>query len=419
MILKQHISWQSTPIHQAGLSGISSLPKPGYWSIRFPPERVTSTTLLPAQHSDSPTVRLCIATCSDTIPHLSVFFLALDKIWLLVHIRSTTELIIPFVYYCQSSSFFLSLSLSAILALAPAISPRTKRCTLFRDLHSAQHSSTMRVGGNFPRSDVLCVEFDQGSNGRTAMFGHRNGAVSIVDRRCTLAKQLTNENANEGSVSSILCPTLSNGRTVLVKKSFGSCFLYDVRKMGKHSQVHSMVGPDLHSSTTLSACCSGVALDPTESVVISPYLSMNNTVSLGLWSLRTGLCMATKKPTMDAYVEPSKSNAININSTTTSHTVVQPKPRSNRAGSLPHCELNRNITPSWNLVDGGMPSKDNERKSNATTKLERDRHRWSLWWKTESVPIPNHGDGQIPNCIGTIHQLSFEGSVLPTDQRAE
>ena len=136
------------------------------------------------------------------------------------------------------------------------------------------------------RSEALSVQYldDQ------VLCGYRNGSVSLYDERGT-SQVSTAAMSSLGSATSI--HPLQDGNSVVVKYSFGSCRVLDVRKFNTNAgssdkaTVMDLAIPNSLVHKTNSTRCTGVALDPTETIVTSPFAGQNN-VSFALWCLKTG-----------------------------------------------------------------------------------------------------------------------------------
>ena len=230
----------------------------------------------------------------------------------------------------------------------------------------------------FSKSDALCVEFF-GSN--SAIYGHRNGSVTLVDFRSKEIQKIGNACEHKGFVSGM---TVLNKETepfmFLAKHSFGSCSLFDIRKSGgihaKNLVFNLEVDSDL-INPTLSSCCSGVGVDPSASIAVSPYVDDNRKVHIAVFSLKDGRMIGSKPLQNKTDERLARRGAVD-------------------STGLPHCELRSTITPSWyfeNSDDGGLI-------------VKQQKHAWSLWFKSGTVQTTS------PSCMGSIHQLSLPGSIL-------
>lgn len=256
-------------------------------------------------------------------------------------------------------------SLSAAeLAVAPRIAQNTRTVTLFRDLRSTT-SFEMRTR-DFSKSDALCVEYLAEN---TILYGHRNGSISLLDTRTRTIQSVACADEQTGSTTSVL--PLTNGNMFLAKKAFGSCGLFDIRKMSPDRKDSSMVWnmrvPKNTVNAMLSTCCSGIATDPTQTIAIAPFADGQRRSHFALWSLTNGELVGTKL----------------CNSTANRNTGI----------GLPHCELRSTITPTWQLKSDHDGASTVRRRPNA----------WGLWFKSGQV------ETEAPCCVGSIHQLMFRG----------
>ena len=162
---------------------------------------------------------------------------------------------------------------------------------------------------NFPQSDALRVEMMCEQQEKLLGFGHRNGQVSVLDLRAsgTVCSILQYEASEKSKGKALGCVSdlkfLSSGKDhrVLVKRSFGSCQLHDLRKSSssassnssRHTSttvVHNMDVPRSEIHPTLTANCNGFAIDPKcQQTMVSPYIAgPSGDARLGVWSLSTG-----------------------------------------------------------------------------------------------------------------------------------
>ena len=162
---------------------------------------------------------------------------------------------------------------------------------------------------NFPQSDALRVEMMCEHQEKLLGFGHRNGQVSVLDLRAsgTVCSILQYEASEKSKGKALGCVSdlkfLSSGKDhrVLVKRSFGSCQLHDLRKSSssasnnsrRHTSttvLHNMDVPRSEIHPTLSANCNGFAIDPKcQQTMVSPYIAgPSGDARLGVWSLSTG-----------------------------------------------------------------------------------------------------------------------------------
>eukprot|EP00593_Proboscia_inermis_P014048 CAMPEP_0171306762 /NCGR_PEP_ID=MMETSP0816-20121228/16802_1 /TAXON_ID=420281 /ORGANISM="Proboscia inermis, Strain CCAP1064/1" /LENGTH=298 /DNA_ID=CAMNT_0011788563 /DNA_START=505 /DNA_END=1401 /DNA_ORIENTATION=+ len=167
------------------------------------------------------------------------------------------------------------------------------------------------------KSDMQCVEYDALLH--RIIYGHRNGSVSVVDDRsgyvvCNLDSSWVDKQSTSpsfGCASSVKSLSAHNGpNQVLVKGSFGSCHLFDLRKVGgcglsprgtgcSYTRNHAMlfqmpIPPDFNTDTVASGkYCSGLAIDSLGLTAISPFVGLDSKNRLesffGFWSLSKGI----------------------------------------------------------------------------------------------------------------------------------
>jgi len=150
---------------------------------------------------------------------------------------------------------------------------------------------------------MLCVEFLGGSNA-TTVYGHRNGSISMIDHRSGSVSFISRE-SNGGSITSVLTFCDHNAHItvsphhIIAKGSFGSNFVFDIRKLGNGSNksnkldetsslLHTLSVPENCDHQIKSSACSGLALDPTGTVVVSPFIDNQEALRFGIWTLETG-----------------------------------------------------------------------------------------------------------------------------------
>mmetsp|Transcript_27732 Transcript_27732/g.42451 ORF Transcript_27732/g.42451 Transcript_27732/m.42451 type:complete len:710 (-) Transcript_27732:57-2186(-) len=344
-------------------------------------------------------------------PHETQFYL----------LHNTVPILVPLPYPANDFSLQLDPGNNddgASLVFAPRFAPRSKSRDSSRLLgpfwYSFETNTFSRYNlQKFPQSDVLCIEHHQqaSSTKSTLLCGHRNGQISIVDRRSRItsgilgtdsssswlsSKKKGNKRNNSvgsttaaatfGSTTKILT-TPGESNNVLCKGSLsGSCRLYDIRKLGTatksrgngsycSSMVWDMAVPsDLLCPTGLSSsCCSGLAVDPTCTIVISPFVNTHKDPCLGVWSLSTGEFVGSR-----SVVPPSSSSSNNNNN--------------NRGLGVPYCELSSTVTNAYEMS-----------VSREYCNTTRSSDMFGLWFKCRSV-VPN-----APVALGSIHHVVMPG----------
>lgn len=252
----------------------------------------------------------------------------------------------------------------AVIGLAPVYSKDRGSLPVIMDLAN-EEVSALRVS---PTSDALCVEYLLDN----FLIGHRNGSLSIVDKRVRHAG--TSRALDADSLGSVTSITVLHGvNNFLTKHSFGSCLLWDVRNMGSESAgkvkvVKHLEVPAHAIHSTKSICCNGVAVDPTDSFAISPFVNTQERPCLAIWSLTTGTFIGSKELSSDTASE--------------------------KVG-MPHCELSNTITPAWKPVTS---ARDGDT-------MGPQKGSWGLWFKSG---IPGRS---TPNFVGSIHHVTFPGKL--------
>ena len=219
----------------------------------------------------------------------------------------------------------------------------------FLDLGTGRPWSNYRNKGSEP----ICVEYRKNNGSNFAMFGHRNGGVSMIDTRSVQTQVLTSTNLNlkvdESFGSATSVQTLErDDNLVVVKGSFGACRLLDLRKAAKivRSKERRLTDQNTLLEFTLpdssdvdkmkSTRCTGLALDPTENAIIMPYATNKNDVNFAMWDVTTARLICTLNiPTTTSVDEPPFCE---LSSTVT-------------AGYEMHCN-DSNDTPVTSIVDG-------------------------------------------------------------------
>mmetsp|Transcript_22274 Transcript_22274/g.52953 ORF Transcript_22274/g.52953 Transcript_22274/m.52953 type:complete len:602 (+) Transcript_22274:272-2077(+) len=242
---------------------------------------------------------------------------------------------------------------------------------------------------NFPQSDALRVEMMCEKEEKLVAFGHRNGQVSVLDLRasgtvCSILQYEPAAGSGEGGLGSVsdlgFLPS-GAGIRVLVKRSFGSCQLHDLRKASSSTSRSGSSGNIIsdrdHTSTTalhsmrvhpdeidpmLSAHCNGFAIDPgSHHTMVSPYISAGTgDARLGIWSLQTGHMVGSRL---------LLSNA------------------GRRESSALHVELCSKTTPSFRPGDDG-----------------HDHPSFGVWMKCGAIT-----SGKLRSRVGSLHQICVPG----------
>ena len=212
------------------------------------------------------------------------------------------------------------------------------------------------------KSEALSLEY----LGDQVLCGYRNGSVSLNDERGN-SRLSSTVMSSFGSATSM--HPLQDGNSVVVKSSFGSCKVLDVRKFqnntdavfSERATVMDLTVPLSQVHKTKSTRCTGVALDPTETIVVSPFAG-ENSLSFALWCLKTGKFLRS------------------IDLGTTSNNSVPP-----------FCELSSRTTSGF-----AIRNKD----GSTTLPLITKESDFGIWFKSTPNPL-------APPYCGSIHHLSF------------
>mmetsp|Transcript_27701 Transcript_27701/g.65045 ORF Transcript_27701/g.65045 Transcript_27701/m.65045 type:complete len:658 (+) Transcript_27701:93-2066(+) len=257
------------------------------------------------------------------------------------------------------------------------------------------HNSPVRTIDvqNFPVSDALRIEMMCKHQEKLLGFGHRNGLVSILDLRApqTLCSILQCENKTAGkhlgSATDLAFPSVGYGHRheVLVKRSFGSYQLHDLRKStsvlsdgaADHTSttvVHNMMVPPNEINATLSANCNGFFIDPnSRQTMMSPYIdNPSGDARLGVWSLDTGLFIGSRL-------------------------LLENKHGSNAEDESLHVEVCSKISPLVVSNRQSVTGSDGLSSSSSSSS-------YGVWLKCGAFTTQ-----RLPSKVGSLHQLSIPG----------
>lgn len=192
-----------------------------------------------------------------------------------------------------------------------------------------------------------------------------------------LFADLTLENGGSlfGSATSIR-PLKRDDNLVIVKGSFGTCRVMDIRKLSNniesarhgHSTIMELSLSNHIVHKTKSTRCTGLAVDPSENIAVSPFASQNGHVHFAIWDIcNTGRLLRT----------------LNLKNSNTS------------GNDAAFCELSNVVTPGFEM------SCDED--SETPSILSKG---WGLWFKTNISMSTTHSDS-IPSVGGSIHHIKF------------
>lgn len=306
--------------------------------------------------------------CRTAVPHKSVMRLWCGNEQGIGHGKICLSFDVNDVAFDPDDTY--QLREAGIIGVAPLLTGERGCSLALLDLES---ESCYSFEDKAPKSDALCIE----RRGDRFFTGHRNGWLSIVDVRARSGDSFPPVDASAGSLTRIM--VMKDNNKVLTKHSFGSCFLWDVRMMGherenKITPLLQLNVPKSMIQSTKSSCCNGIALDPRQSIVISPFVNAQERTSLAFWSLSSGNFIGSKDLQLDEF---GRSDAIN---------------------SLLHCELSSTVTPAWKSFSS---SKDGDT-------VETEENSWGLWFK---FGMPLLGQ-PTPRFISSIHHVTFPGHAM-------
>ena len=275
---------------------------------------------------------------------------------------------------------------AGIIGVAPNCAGRRGSRLVLLDLES---ETCYNYKENAPKSDALCIERSL----ERFYVGHRNGYLSVVDLRTNDTNSFaTTRDSSAGSLTKVM--VMADGNQILAKHSFGSCFLWDLRMLGQ--ERNGSVSPVLHLKvpkhvihTTKSSRCNGVALDPTQSIAISPFVNkQDEQACLAFWSTSSGTFIGYRKLELQQSIES------NATETKQAHT----------GSGMSLCELSSTLTPGWkpfsSSVDGDM--------------VEPNHDSWGLWFKFGSSIGART---KVPNFVSSIHHVTFPGRLMDSETR--
>jgi hypothetical protein len=229
------------------------------------------------------------------------------------------------------------------------------------------------------KSEPLCVQFRSNNE---SLFGHRDGSVSMLDTRSSKdALFLSLQSVSFGSTASVQ-PLKKDENLVVGKGSFGTCCVFDLRRMSncsdpsrcQQSKLFELSIPDHLLHTTKSVRCNGLAIDPSESIAIAPFADQNDDIRFAFWSIGTG-----------ALLRNLRLNGVDNCMTTGA---------GSRAATTAFCELSSAITPGYSMHCKAY--------SDAPI-ITCEGRSWGVWYKTNNRILGT----KPPAEGGGIHHLSF------------
>ena len=282
-----------------------------------------------------------------------------------------------FSFYTQHLSLLAFVD-PGLIAFAHSVGHRGGGATTFLDIWTGQVIGAYSITDSEP----LCVQFRKNHGKHQVLFGHRNGGLSLIDTRSPndtiFAKGLNLSLADGTSFGSAttMQSLQKDDNLVVMKGLFGSCRMIDLRCLSTNdtsqSQQATVLEYNLPESTvhqTKSVRCTGLAIDPTESMLVAPFANQQSDVSFAMWNMTTGALLRT----------------VNLNSTNNKSTSSSDTPA--------FCEiLSSVITPGYEM----LCSEDSD-----TPIISSSGSSWGLWFKTGSLASSASVD------CGGIHHMKF------------
>lgn len=235
-----------------------------------------------------------------------------------------------------------------------------------------------------PKTSTTTVELDS-NNEKCIWLGHKNGQISRCDKYSDRVCGASETTAEHGNVLR-MHPLAHHPTQILVRHATnGLIRLYEARMFGRGtaSGDRSVVAEfelPRNIAPLDTGRCNGLALDPSESIVFSPFVNKERRPCLGMWSTVTGELVGD--------VALCKG---------------RPTPPSNSAPTI--VELNGTVTNGWTRQRSTDTDQDEPRKERGT---------FGLWYKLEmgqnyERTMP---DQQPLSCDGpgNIHHVLFDGS---------
>ena len=238
------------------------------------------------------------------------------------------------------------------------------------------------IRDSWSKSEPLSVQFRSNNDANHALFGHRDGSASMLDTRSSKdALFLSLRSVSFGSTTSVQ-PLKKDDNLVVAKGSFGTCCVFDLRRMSncsdpsryQQSKLFELSIPDHLLHPTKSVRCTGLAIDPSESIAIAPFADHNDGIQFALWDISTGALLRT----------------LRLNGVDNCMT----RGSGRGAAMTAFCELSSAITPGYGMrcsIDSDAPIITCEGRS------------WGVWYKTNYLI----NGTERPAEGGGIHHINF------------
>jgi len=291
----------------------------------------------------------------------------------------------------------------------------------FFDLTGGRSSS---VRDSWSGSEPLCLKFQKNNGKNNVLFGHRDGSVSVIDtrsRRDALFSTEADEPQSTSSFGSATCVrTLRDERWAIAKGSFGSCRIFDLRCMSNEKNdarnnivkssssryrqpsalLSELRAPSSMIHPTRSIRCTGLAMDPAESVVVAPFAGSRNgnhgtgDVHFAIWDLSSGALLRTMN--VNEMIGNGRRRSLD-DAGGMGYGGAAPEPSS-------FCELSSVATPGYEMLFG-KDSTDEDDDVDAAPVISHGGSSFGLWFKTNAL-LSCESSLLRPDC-GGIHHIRF------------
>ena len=149
-------------------------------------------------------------------------------------------------------------------------------------------------------SAILSIETASWAPTQVAVAGHRDGHISWIDQRCPSAIVFSRPDIEFGNVVGLH----TSSTAVLAQGASGRCRLFDIRKTVLHELRPPAKPQWMRTSDTV---CKGMAVDPSNSLVLLPQArqegNSSGNLSFGVWSLLTGDYLGERGSFATNYLE--------------------------------------------------------------------------------------------------------------------
>ncbi|GKZ00885.1 hypothetical protein MPSEU_001040200 [Mayamaea pseudoterrestris] len=215
----------------------------------------------------------------------------------------------------QANDFLMLDSDTIVFAFDRTRGNSTNEFFLSINIGSGELTGSQR---NSTSSDAICVDTAEPESRtdrsiHTCIFGHRDGSVTLFDKRCSHSSIVKHADNCFGNVLALNC-FLPN--QVLARGgASGSCRLLDLRLPRKVVKEYAVPSKLVHEHLTQK--CNGVTIDPCNNVVISPFVNTNMQPRFGIWSFRSGEYLGSQPLTRKVSATNKQSVVVELCKTPT------------------------------------------------------------------------------------------------------